>query len=257
MKPDFGIAGRLSLKQVGSSWDRRHHIVPAGVSHGFADPGKRRRLRRLLSSYLEMDIHRVYEPFFRYFRTKRMRTFVGRFGVTEETRILDVGGSSFNWTLIDVKPRVVLLNLDQGDVIGDGTRLPFLDGSFDIVFSNSVIEHLRNRDAQMQFASEVRRVGKCFFVQTPHRYFPIEPHYLTPLIHFLPRRLRVRAIRFSVRGLLTKPSREDCQRMVDEIVLLNRGEMEALFGPTVRVERFLGLPKALIAYCNPPVSDHE
>lgn len=183
MKPDFGIAGRLSLKRVGSSWDRRHHIVPAGVSHGFADPGKRRRLRRLLSSYLEMDIHRVYEPFFRYFRTKRMRTFVGRFGVTEETRILDVGGSSFNWTLIDVKPRVVLLNLDQGDVIGDGTRLPFLDGSFDIVFSNSVIEHLRNRDAQMQFASEVRRVGKCFFVQTPHRYFPIEPHYLTPLIH--------------------------------------------------------------------------
>ena len=67
----------------------------------------------------------------------------------------------------------------------DGTQLPFGDGEFDVAFSNSVIEHVPP-ELQAKFASEVGRVADRYFVQTPNRYFPIEPHYQLPLFQFLP-----------------------------------------------------------------------
>ncbi len=68
----------------------------------------------------------------------------------------------------------------------DGTQLPFGDREFDIAFSNSVIEHVPP-ELQAAFAAEVSRVADRYFVQTPNRYFPIEPHYQLPLFQFLPR----------------------------------------------------------------------
>ena len=119
-----------------------------------------------------------------------MREFVARFGVSEETRILDVGGTPANWLLTDVRPRVTLLNMPRGQerdeasftfVSGDGCQLPFRDQSFEIVFSNSVIEHVGTPDQQRRFAHEIQRVGRRYWVQTPNRRFPVEPHLLTPL----------------------------------------------------------------------------
>ena len=72
-------------------------------------------------------------------------------------------------------------------IFADGCRLPFPDKSFDVVFSNSVIEHLGDPRKHEQYAREIARVGVRYFVQTPNRWFPIEPHLLTPLVHFLPR----------------------------------------------------------------------
>src|SRR5215472_14037858 len=101
------------------------------------------------------------------FRERRMREFVARFGITAETRILDVGGTPANWLLAPVRPRVTLLNMPRGQergdpgftfVSGDGCQLPFRDQSFEIVFSNSVIEHVGSRDQQRRFAEEIRRV---------------------------------------------------------------------------------------------------
>jgi SAM-dependent methyltransferase len=75
-------------------------------------------------------------------------------------------------------------------VIGDGTRLPFPDGSFDIVFSNAVIEHVGNIDAQRRFVHEACRVGARVFLSTPNRWFPIDAHTMIPFAHWFPMRIR-------------------------------------------------------------------
>ncbi len=205
-----------------------------------------------------MNIHTLYGAIARRFRTRRMRDFIRHYRVTPETRILDVGGTLFNWNLVAVQPRLTILNLGPAPaslpdhvewITADGRALPFASQSFDICYSNSVIEHLYTWESQQQFAREIRRVAKTYYVQTPNRRFPIEPHYLTPFIHWLPKRLqRLLLRRFTLWGWLTSPSPEKCRDMVEEIRLLTRGDMQTLF-PKARIckESFLGLTKSLIA----------
>jgi SAM-dependent methyltransferase len=152
----------------------------------------------------------------RRFRASRMRQFVALFGVTQETRILDVGGTPANWLLAGVRPRVTLLNVPRGQerceagftfVSGNGCQLPFRDQSFEIVFSNSVIEHVGAPAEQRRFAAEVRRVGKRYWVQTPNRRFPVEQHLLTPFVHWLPRNLqRACVAKWTVWDWIERPS---------------------------------------------------
>lgn len=181
-----------------------------------------------------MDIHAIYAPISRFFRVRRMRRFQEMFAVTGETRILDVGGYLANWKLIPTRPRLTILNLvdvprdeaGRGDarwIIGDGCYLPFPDQSFDIAYSNSVIEHLGTIENQRRFAAEIARVRVRYFIETPNRWFPVEPHYLTPFVHFLPARWRQRIIgRFTIWGAMTHPTEEKCARMVGEIRLLDQ-----------------------------------
>lgn len=71
-------------------------------------------------------------------------------------------------------------------ILADGTKLPFKDQSVDIAFSNSVIEHVGNKSSQFLFASEILRVGKSHFIQTPNKFFPIEQHTFIPFFQFYP-----------------------------------------------------------------------
>ena len=71
-------------------------------------------------------------------------------------------------------------------VQGDACALPFPDGSFDVVHSNAVIEHVGGRDRQEALVREALRVGRRVFVTTPNRWFPIEVHTKLPLVHWLP-----------------------------------------------------------------------
>lgn len=68
-----------------------------------------------------------------------------------------------------------------------GQVFPLADQSFDICWSNAVIEHVGDKTAQLLFIKEINRVGKQAFITTPNRYFPIEVHTRTPLLHWLPR----------------------------------------------------------------------
>jgi SAM-dependent methyltransferase len=72
-------------------------------------------------------------------------------------------------------------------VRADGRELPFADGEFDVAFSNAVVEHVAGgREGQRAFIRELCRVAKRVFVTTPNRWFPLDPHTLLPLVHWLP-----------------------------------------------------------------------
>jgi SAM-dependent methyltransferase len=204
----------------------------------------------------------IFQSASRRFRSSRMRCFMRDFGITAHTRVLDIGGSLYNWMLVPVRPRLTILNLPRAHepvpagvdwVAADGCALPFGDGSFDVVFSNSVIEHLATLERQRRFAAEVARVGKRYFVQTPNRWFPVETHLLTPLVHYLPKRWQTPLVRrWTVWAGLTSIQGERkhfyIEHYLADVRLLDRGELQALF-PRSHVihERFLGLSKSLIA----------
>jgi len=186
-----------------------------------------------------------------------MAVFFRALTVTERTTVVDLGGAASTWDWLDVRPRLVLVNLDADcprdgfdSVVADALASPFRDGSFDVVFSNSLIEHLGTKQRQEAFASEVRRLSKTgYFVQTPNKWFPIEPHYLAPLVQFVPRKIRPAVIRWMTPfGWLRKPSREECRGICREIRLLSAREMRRLFPDADIVrERFLGVTKSLMA----------
>lgn len=204
-----------------------------------------------------------------HFRARRMRLFQRIFQISESTRVLDIGGSPLIWELAAVHPRLTILNLPTaltppGDdmllVAGDGRYLPFKDAAFDIVFSNSVIEHVGARADQQSFAAEIARVGRCYWVQTPNRYFPIELHLMLPLVHFLPKSLQRSIVeRFTIWQLLAQPSEPQRRYYVDHFLsglhLLAAREMQSLF-PDARIvkERLLGWPKSLIAVRTPAIA---
>lgn len=118
-------------------------------------------------------------------------------------RVLDVGGTAGFWhglgrSLDDLELTVVNANPEHSRVgsvevhRGDARSLPeFADDSFDLVFSNSVIEHVGGPADQRAMADEIRRIGRRWVVQTPSRWFPIEPHFLFPYFNFLPLRVKV------------------------------------------------------------------
>jgi Methyltransferase domain len=127
--------------------------------------------------------------------------------------------------------------------------LPFADRAFDVVFSNSVIEHVSTWERQMQFAAGARRVGRKLWVQTPAYEFFIEPHLMTPFIHWLPVRWQRRLLRnFTPWGWLTRPPTPTVDAFIAEVRLLTRSEMRKLF-PECEIleEKFLGMTKSYIA----------
>jgi len=177
-------------------------------------------------------------------------------------RILDVGGTPDFWRVMGfTRPGVSITLLNQTtvpaaspaiqSVVGDARDMrDFAAGEFDVVFSNSVIEHVGTFADQQRMAREVRRVGRRYFVQTPNRFFPIEPHFLVPAFQFLP--IRVRAgwlARRDIGWYKRAASYEAALAEVQAIRLLTKSEFRQLF-PEARLvtERFLGLTKSFTVY---------
>jgi len=94
----------------------------------------------------------VWRPILKVTRRKRMRHFARWACLTPTTTVLDVGGTGGVWDLVPVMPDVTLLNLTPSatslrQIVADGMRMPFADDAFDVVFSNSVIEHVPDHAA--------------------------------------------------------------------------------------------------------------
>jgi hypothetical protein len=178
-------------------------------------------------------------------------------------RILDVGGTESYWTIasshID-NPRiqVELINIEPQrtsrsnfrSFVGDACELGDLDDmSYDLVHSNSVIEHVGMWDNMLRFASNVRRLAPAYFVQTPYYWFPIEPHFRVPMFHWLPESIRYRLILTRSLGYMRKAiSVSDAMRTVQSAALLDSLQYATLF-PDAQImrERFFGLTKSLLA----------
>ena len=226
----------------------------------FGQPLRLRRYRGAMDA--KPYIHHVYQFFQSRFRPARMQTFLECFNPHAHTTILDVGGTPAFWrdsatqltvTILNTSPQAGDLAPGMTYVQGSATDLPFPDGSFHVVFSNSMIEHLSNWASQEAFAREARRVGDAIWVQTPSRWFPVEPHLLTPFIHYLPKRKQRRLLRnFTLWGLITRPDQSYIDHFLAETVLLSARDMRRLFpGCELHRERVLGVTKSLIAVCRP------
>lgn len=141
-----------------------------------------------------------------HIRRKMFQTFMEYFRPGPETSILDVGvtsddsfqESNYFEQLYPYPHWITCVGTEDGSHLAarypgleyrrvqPGQPLPFATATFDIVFSNAVIEHVGSRTAQAGFARELCRVGKAFFITTPNRWFPVEHHSGVPLLHFLP-----------------------------------------------------------------------
>lgn len=209
-------------------------------------------------------------------RRRRAETFFREFSLNETTRILDLGGwngahmhavlqgssvNPENVFVADISPEAVRQAFERYGftpaVIPDGGPLPFPDAYFDVVFCSSVIEHVtipkemvweivRDKEfkeiarvRQANFASEIRRVGKGYFVQAPYRWAIIESHSWLPFVGYLPRRIQLAVIRFTNRFWIKKTT--------PDFHLPDEQEMISYFPDAYVVrERVLGLTKSLV-----------
>ncbi len=187
--------------------------------------------------------------------------------VQSPLKILDVGGYADFWNNSSFlnedigNIELTLINIDPSNspiasskikrVVGDARNMKmFSNKEFDIVYSNSVIEHVGSYNDQRQLANEVMRVGKKYFIQTPNLYFLIEPHFVFPLFQFLPIELRVWIVTHFSTGWYGKiPDRKQAKKIVSSIRLLNKKDFLNLF-PEGKIweEKILGLTKSFIAY---------
>jgi len=222
-------------------------------------------------------IRRIFDLFSQKARAKRAELFRRTFHLDENTKILDIGsetGSNIhavlkgtrvrpeNVYIADIQPRLIDMGATcYGYVpvhVQEAGPLPFPDHYFDIVYCSSVIEHVTvlkqsvwsvwsgrrfreaARERQKEFAQEIRRLGKRFFVQTPYRHFPIEPHSWLPFAAWLPRWALIPTLRLANIAWITEP--------VPDWHLLDRGEMAALFSDArILEEKSFGLTKSLMA----------
>jgi Methyltransferase domain len=206
----------------------------------------------------------IYRPIFKIWRRKRFQYFLEILKPKPSDILLDVGGYPGFWTDYQQPvSRIDSLNVHQviwenkqypdhnfRILTGNGCHLEMKDQAYDIGFSNSVIEHVGSWENQKKFASEIRRVSKSLWVQTPAYECPIEPHYMMPLIHYLSIPIQKAILRrWSVRGLFERLTKDQIDDMVDTTRLLTKAEMSKLFPDCkIKTERlFFLIPKSYIA----------
>lgn len=210
-------------------------------------------------------------------RKKRAELFRKFFTIDENTKILDLGSENgtniYNvLTGCNYKPQnIYIADIDSAAVeegknlygfnavlINENGKLPFPDIFFDIVYSSSVIEHvtvskseiwnLKNGksfkkaafERQKEFAGEIIRLGKQYFVQTPSKTFPVESHTWLPAAGYLPREIFVPALKLTNRFWIKKSE--------PDFNLLGRKDMKELFSEAeIICESKFGLTKSIMA----------
>jgi len=203
---------------------------------------------------------RVLKNLSRKSRTKKFDLLNQMFRARPEDRVLDVGVSGevfLQYSLEDVYPfpgRIVAGGYEAREILAarrqypqpqyaqfDGCALPFPDQSFDLAFSNAVIEHILGPGRQEKFAQEMMRVGKSWFVTTPNFWYPFETHHHLPFFQFLPLPAQMQYNRLLGTHIP--------KGTVQELGLLSARQMQRLF-PTGQIAkvRVTFWPETLVAY---------
>lgn len=187
-----------------------------------------------------------------------------------EVKVLDIGGRKSYWNIVpegfitDNRVKISLLNLPDEiekeddsvftNISGNACDCKeYADNSFDIVHSNSVIEHVGSWSNIKLFAGEVRRLAPRHFVQTPYFWFPVEPHFIKPIVHWLPRPLRVYLFTKMKMGNRKKAASIDeaIASVESEPYLLDQKTFKYLFPESKLIkERWFLFVKSLIAVKN-------
>jgi hypothetical protein len=199
-------------------------------------------------------------------RTRRFAMFASLVDqLPKPVRIIDIGGTLSYWQqrgwVGKESVQITVVNLGAKELvcenvsIRDGNALAlseYTNASFDVAYSNSVIEHLFDFENQAKMAKEVQRIAKAYWVQTPNFWFPIEPHFHVPGWQWLPREIRVALLmryRCGWRGPVA--DRKLAEALVDEVRLMDGEELVKLFPNAVLwKEKLFGLTKSLVVYAN-------
>jgi hypothetical protein len=219
--------------------------------------------RKLMWRLAEVDDPRSLANWFRRRRFARVARFIDATPGPRPIRILDVGGTESFWRqsgrLGDPDLQIVVLNLTAPEdhdpsiecAAGSATDLSrYADDSFDLAFSNSVIEHVGSWSNQKAMAEEIRRVATRYYVQTPNLWFPLEPHLQFPFFAILPMAVRVWLLQHIPLGWRDRiPDYAEARARAEFFLLLSRRQLVALF-PDAQIERerLLGFTKSLMVF---------
>ena len=190
-------------------------------------------------------------------RQQRNEEFKRRFPDLPEMRVLDLGGTAVSWQTLGLQAKsVTLVNLDHVE----DPEEPWMEilrtdacaggfGKYDLVFSNSLLEHLGGHARRQQFAEVVRESAPSWWIQTPYRYFPIEPHWVFPGFQFLPFRARLAICQhWSIGHAPAMKDASEAAELVASIELVSAAEMRNYFPESeIWFERIVGVPKSLVA----------
>jgi len=198
-----------------------------------------------------------------YFRNKRFKYFFDKINLLDKPiSILDLGGKINFWENRNLSGNpnylITIVNLESEiseypnieSKVGNILELKnFKKNSFDIVFSNSVIEHLHNFQNQKKIASEILRIGKKHIIQTPNKHFFVEPHYIFPFFQYLPKKIQYKILTKTKLSRLKKWDKKFAKQYVKEIRLLTLNELKEIFpGSKIHQEKFFGMSKSFTAH---------
>ncbi|WP_420961933.1 methyltransferase domain-containing protein [Brucella sp. IR073] len=185
-----------------------------------------------------------------------------------EAHVLDLGGTEGYWLIGEDfinqhrgRLKITLVNLEQElapvrdtavftSLAGDGANPELFSGrQFDLVHSNSVIEHVGDWSRMTEFARNTRRLGKRYYVQTPNYWFPYEPHFRMLGFQFLPESVRIALIQRFALGFFPRiGSYEEARDIIQHHSIISTRQMRKLFGDAeITHEKVMGLKKSIIA----------
>ncbi len=192
-------------------------------------------------------------------RERRWQALQERFPAVSSMRVLDLGGWLSSWRSVSGRPaQVVSLNLNEQAeepdswgraVVGDACSPPewLMREPFDLVYSNSLIEHVGGHDRCTALAGVVHAAAPHHWVQTPYRYFPVEPHWLCPGLQFLPVAAREKVAAAWPLGFMSSTDASSVEDVLS-VSLLSITELKHYFPRSdVIRDQWMGLTKSIVA----------